>query len=195
MDDSIKNVVMSVAASIGAVSAAIGAYVAARGLSTWRHQLAGNAEYELARRFLRAVYKVRDATKSLLAPAFTDAAWNEVLLEQQTGTRLKTKASILELRWETINERLSELQVEVLEAEALWGSQIIQDHLRPLTKCVLGLKGKIVVRLAACDQSEENPREFKIRVLLQDSDKDLFDERLKQAIEQIESFMRPQLKV
>jgi hypothetical protein len=37
------------------VAAAIGAFVAVRGLTTWKAQLSGKAEYEVAVKFLRAV--------------------------------------------------------------------------------------------------------------------------------------------
>ena len=41
--------------------AAVGAVViGGLGLSTWRRQLKGHAEYELARRVLRALYTARD---------------------------------------------------------------------------------------------------------------------------------------
>jgi len=43
------------------IAAGVGAYVAWRGLGTWRQQLRGSSEYELSRRILRCTYQLRDA--------------------------------------------------------------------------------------------------------------------------------------
>ena len=45
-----KEIILTIAAIIGVVVAFVG-------LRTWRKQLKGNTEYELARRFLHSVYR------------------------------------------------------------------------------------------------------------------------------------------
>ena len=51
------------------LAALIGAGVAIVGLRAWQHQLKGKTEYELARRLLRAVYRVRDEIHNVRNPA------------------------------------------------------------------------------------------------------------------------------
>src|SRR5215212_10812739 len=46
----------------------IGGGIAIYGLVAWKRQLRGRTEYELARRVLRAVYKVRDAIQGVRNP-------------------------------------------------------------------------------------------------------------------------------
>src|SRR4051812_35656253 len=51
--------------------ACVAIYVALHGLSTWRRQLVGNAQHELARRLLRSAYKIRDGLMALRNPMIT----------------------------------------------------------------------------------------------------------------------------
>ena len=50
------------------ISGTILIVIAIMGLQTWKRQLKGNTEYELARRFLSAVYKIRDAISYIRNP-------------------------------------------------------------------------------------------------------------------------------
>jgi len=57
-----------IADAVTTVATPFAIWAALLGLRTWRHQLKGNAEYELARRYLRGVYRVRDAIRLIRAP-------------------------------------------------------------------------------------------------------------------------------
>lgn len=48
--------------------ALVGGGVAIYGLISWKRQLKGKTEYELARRVLRAVYRLRDAIRGIRNP-------------------------------------------------------------------------------------------------------------------------------
>jgi hypothetical protein len=50
------------------VTAVIASYVALKGLSTWRRQLRGQSEYELAGRFLKSLFLFRDSLKNVRNP-------------------------------------------------------------------------------------------------------------------------------
>src|SRR6266853_4932187 len=62
----IREVVVTLAAAVGAVVAAIG-------LSTWRRQLRGGHSFELARRLLRSANRVRGAISQLRNPFVSPA--------------------------------------------------------------------------------------------------------------------------
>jgi hypothetical protein len=49
-------------------AAIVAGYVGLRGLGTWRRQLKGNTEYELAKSLLKAVYELREAIVSARFP-------------------------------------------------------------------------------------------------------------------------------
>ena len=50
-------------------AAITGAFVAFKGLGTWRRQLKGLSEYELSRRILVTLFKYRDAINGVRHPA------------------------------------------------------------------------------------------------------------------------------
>ena len=64
----VKDVVLAIC---GALTAGIALY----GLKTWQRQLAGTTQFELARRALLAVYKVRDALTVARSPAVHPAEY------------------------------------------------------------------------------------------------------------------------
>jgi hypothetical protein len=95
-----KDIVTIIATSIAAV-------VAITGLQTWRKQLKGNAEYELARDILVAVYRVRDAIRNCKFPPIPEPLEEVKKFHDQQLPKL--------------DDMLSNLDIELLEAEAIWG--------------------------------------------------------------------------
>jgi hypothetical protein len=51
-----------------AISALAAAFIAWRCLATWRKELKGKSEYEIAKQVLKSVYKVREAFKHVRSP-------------------------------------------------------------------------------------------------------------------------------
>lgn len=110
-------------------AAAVGASVALRGLDTWRRQLRGSVEYELARRLLRCTYRWREAIKSVRRPmvwAYEMPAPPKEDRETMSEEEVHHYgyAMAYQNRWEKVVEARDELQTELLEAEALWGKEI-----------------------------------------------------------------------
>lgn len=60
----------------------IASYVAWVGLSTWRKQLTGTSEYELAREVLKAVYLLRDKIDNLRNPAINPSEMATINLDE-----------------------------------------------------------------------------------------------------------------
>jgi hypothetical protein len=94
---------------LGTATAAI---VAVIGLQTWRKQIRGNAEYDLARRVLTAVYRVRDAIRNCRVPG----------VRREDGG--ETHKKFHDLQISKLEEEQSKLDVELLEAEAIWGHEV-----------------------------------------------------------------------
>ncbi len=55
------NIIVEIRELVTIVSFIIGSYVALVGLSTWKKQIKGRTEYDLAKSALRTVYKAREA--------------------------------------------------------------------------------------------------------------------------------------
>ena len=56
----VSSVIETVANAALAISAVAGVIIAGIGLRTWRHELRGRVEYDLARDVLRGVFELRD---------------------------------------------------------------------------------------------------------------------------------------
>lgn len=97
--------VTAIANIVLAVSAATGAVVAIVGLRTWRRELRGRTDFDLARRVMLAVYELRNEFRHV-RNVFTPDSFD-------TG-------------YEQLNRKASQLDAALLEAEVLWG-----DKLRP----------------------------------------------------------------
>src|SRR5260221_5644218 len=59
------------------IAAVIGSYVALMGLSTWKRQLKGHTDHELARRILVSLYKYRDAINGVRHPMMTNNEFSD----------------------------------------------------------------------------------------------------------------------
>jgi hypothetical protein len=110
-------------------AAITGAIVAVKGLGTWQRQLKGQSEYELSRRILVSVFKYRDAINSLRHPAMwayempsppVDKARD--MSHEQLQFYGTSKA--YQARWEKVQNERTTLYADLLEAEALWGSEL-----------------------------------------------------------------------
>lgn len=119
-------------------AAIIGSVVAVKGLSTWRRQLRGQVEYDLARRMLRITFQYRDAIDGVRNPAMWTA---EMPAPPEEKAKTMSPAQVhfygrfkaYEKRWERVRDARTLLYPELLEAEALWGNEI-RDRFAPLLK-------------------------------------------------------------
>ncbi len=117
-----KDIVLTIAGGIGA-------YVAVKGLSIWKRQLKGGVEYELTRRLLKLTYRLRDAIKNVRNPVmFGGEMPNPSPEEAKDMSREQINfygmSKAYQNRWDKVTQVSSELQAELLEAEALWGAVV-----------------------------------------------------------------------
>lgn len=194
---------------ITALSAATAATVAARGLQTWRAQLVGKTEYELARRLLRGVLEVRDQIAAVRGPFMSagemDAALKAEGLERKPGFPDRDdqrKATLLAYnrRWAGVTKAVADVRADLLEAEVLWG-QPVQDAYGKLANCV----GELYSSLELYLRAEGNPRldlgdnyEKHFAVVYQtstDPTKDKFLGQVTAAVHEFERILRPHLSV
>ena len=115
----VKDVVLAIC---GALTAGIALY----GLKTWQRQLAGTTQFELARRALLAVYKVRDALTVARSPAVHPAEYVSRPDREEAGSSRddKDEQYTYESRLGIVRARWSELDVALLESEVLWGAEL-----------------------------------------------------------------------
>ncbi len=186
-------------------AAVVGAAVALRGLNAWRQQLKGKTDCELARKLLKASYKVREEIRSVRHPAIWSneaaAAEREVKIE---GDALKENPNaarayaVYQMRWNKLVEAVTELEAEAFEAEISWGEPA-KAKLGELLKLVAMLRLAVSQHIEAMvdRNSSARPRPTEIRDILYDTSEpskpDDFALKVQIAVAAIEAFLRPHL--
>jgi len=132
---------------------ATGAIVAVKGLSTWRRQLKGQSDYNLAKDVLINLYKYRDALFFVRHPLMTGTELklpegvDEKELKYAEIHYLRTQTAY-QNRWDKVVEVRSKLLTNIVEIEALWEADLalqlkdIFDHEKELMfniSCYLGV--------------------------------------------------------
>ena len=97
-----------------------GFFIALFGLKTWRKELKGKAEYDLARRILKAVYKIRNSIRNVRNPTMSGA---EIPKSKEATKEAEIRGFIQAYQQRSVSlyEALADLDVAVLEAEELSG--------------------------------------------------------------------------
>ena len=186
----------------------VGAYVALRGLSTWNRQLKGGIEYDLTRRILKCTYRLREAIKGVRKPVM----WaNEMPVPPEVDASKMSKdqlrhyglANSYQKRWDKVTEVRTDLQTEMLEAEAIWG-RVIYEKFEPIFKLQQELFSSVHAYVSACNPNESPQsraayegimrRQRDILYDLSSETPDEYTQNITHAIEAIELFLKPHLR-
>ncbi len=175
-------------------SCAIGALViSTRGLRTWKNQLRGTSDYQLAKAHLTALFHVRDQIRRVRSPV----QWTEQteLEEGETHSEkhLRELAAYYDKVLQSLNEQLVTFHVHTLEAEALWGKEIA-ERVGKLNKCVNKLKTTISFDLMARKENFGHKTAQDRLDVLYESGQDEFSKEISAAIDCIEEFVRTKLR-
>lgn len=174
-----------------AIAAIVGATTAALGLTAWKKQLKGKTDYELARRYLRAVYKIRDAIKFVRNPFIPIEEINAALKErgndESPANHNESTRAVYSLRWKKVVEAGSDLDIELREAEISWGRGAVD-----IEKDFEGCINTLFVSLKMFAEFEDVPPE---RDIIYDSgEEDEYNKKLKAAMLKIENYLTPHLR-
>lgn len=181
--------------------------VAWQGLSTWRRQLKGNAEYDVARKLVLSAYKLRDALEGVRTPGIHPTEVAHALKETGTsleGTDERTSrrvqaGAVYQLRWRPVQDAKSELRLNSLEARALWGDEV-ESAFREANECVCKLWAAITVsREFERHEVQEDPADIIARrkIIYPMATKPEDDEymvELNRTVERFENLARPHLR-
>ncbi len=187
---------------LSVVSASVFAYF---GLSAWRKELKGRAEYQLAKEVLKSVYKVREAFKQVRRPAIYQYEYPEKMRDQHGHLKSEHDHEgmlhVYDERWKVMAEAFNELEEHHLKAQVEWGQEF-QNVIMKLRSCRVELK--IVIQQML--ERKKNPREMgltkdertKELSILQSSgcgpEHDKFTPKIDEAINEFEEWLRPHIK-
>lgn len=120
-------------AIVAVVVPPLGLTIAWVGLKTWRRQLRGSSDHEVARVLLRSVFKLRDAIKFLRVRLILG---DEFPAREGAPTAEAGGPSDIEFayrqRWQRVVHEMADVRVQLLEAEILWRDDVreLADVLR-----------------------------------------------------------------
>ncbi|HCG6765717.1 hypothetical protein [Vibrio parahaemolyticus] len=191
----IKDVIMSVAAVVTAVMAVLG-------LKSWQRELKGKTEFEVARSLLRDTYKVRDQLSYARNPMTLSnefpQGYNPLQNQYDPKTEADAHGYAFTNRWKPVVEAVLEYELTLLEAEAIWGSEI-KSLCFELRKCCQRLNRSMntVVSDIASEHDKYKGYEHipnKARDDVWSSNDDELTANINAAVEAIEQYLRPHIK-
>lgn len=176
------------------------AIVAWRGLASWQKELKGKADFEVARNFIRATFKLREEIQHCRSPFLSSGEFPENYHELKDKTAEDRGQGLLYVyknRRKGLKECFLEFDALTIEAEALWGEEA-KSVARNLEKCVSELSVSIDMHIRnEFDGGEiyRNDPDFgkEIRHIVSDikQDENPFTLKLNEAIKSIENYVRP----
>jgi hypothetical protein len=160
------------------------------------------APYELARRVLTGVYRVRDAIRHVRSPLMSSSEYAgrpDRPADVREGDP-KDLAYAYEQRFVPLQEAFSNLQVDLLEAEAIWTDDI-RSRADDLRSCVaqlfISVRSYIDVKANPHDQVDpeylENLRSV-IFFINQTDPGDEYTTKVSSSVERFEQLLRPHLR-
>lgn len=182
--------------AILAGAACIGAYVAISGLSAWKRQLKGKTEYEVAKDLLKATLQVRNRLQAARNPFFSSG--------QSQAEIFDVMRQAFEDRFAQVDEAVAQLEVSLLEAEALWGNAATEIF-SEFHKCRAELIARINEYLWVENPNhpswitiDRNPKRLdrlrEIALALHSAEDDEYRKKLDRSIDTIRDYVRPHLK-
>jgi hypothetical protein len=197
--------VMVPLATVG--TAAVGSYVALVGLSTWKRQLSGQTDHELARRLLITLYRYRNAINRVRHPAmfaneFTDPPADKREHMNSAQIRFYGTVQAYQNRWSPVAEQRAEIDAELIEAEAIWDAALKSQIFAELFALEWELQTTVRNHLILCDPDEKAERKRVIEKMgvrdevLYDSlskEGDAFSNRLSEAVDKVAAYLKPKM--
>lgn len=178
----IVNIVLAVVAISGVI-------IAGLGLKTWRKQLKGTTEYELAKRLLLEVYRIRNAIGYVRNPFL------RVTEADSKNKDVPWEVSAYEKRWKELRKAIAKFDTASLEGEVIWGTEVLN-----LKKDLHKIINELYIVVESFIRSKQNPAsrreltEKEERILYDVEDDDPYNKGLDAIIKKFEDYVKPHLK-
>jgi hypothetical protein len=176
------------------------------GFKAWKKQLTGSTEYDISRRLLKNVYRLRNAIQQVRVPMMLGFEFARPDREKDTDPRGREHADhafAYDRRFKAVADAGADLDVDLLEAEAIWTTEAIEPHRKTFNRLVgrltLNVRRFLVHRyeLESPDAKAVDLNEV-TAIVFRDSDADgtpdKFTQELDAAVLQMEKLLRPKLK-
>lgn len=172
----------------------IGMIIAGGGLFTWKKQIKGDT----ARRLYKSVLKLREAISYVRNPFISIAEQNNAIKQAEKENivlEIKSSNIVYYFRWQKITEAMSELQLEQLEAEVLWGKEVL-EKIDPIRSCVTELNIKLSQFLNPDLKTFSNDEIREVIYENRTKDfRDTFTLKIDNAVDVVGDFLKPKYKL
>jgi len=117
-----------------ALSAFVAAIAGIFGIDVWKKKMKGKLDHDIARKFLKSILELRDATKIVRSPfipvsemydALKNQGMDEKEIEDKLGNNKEVYRAVYSLRWNKLQKVWFDLESISLEAEVSWGKQVV----------------------------------------------------------------------
>ena len=180
--------------------------IAFLGLNTWRKEIKGKSEYQLAKNVLKSVYNVRDAFNHVRNPGIFQYEYPDDMCDSLGHLKKEFDYAgtsyVYEKRWEKLIEAFKELEEHHLNAQVEWGSEF-QRKIIKIRKCKTDLMitiQQMLLRRKNPNESkqiipEEASKERSILYLSgDDTQQNEFTLQIREAINEFEEWLRPYIQ-
>jgi hypothetical protein len=180
-----------------------GLIIAGLGLATWKKQIKGSKEFEATHNLHFAMLKLREAIKHVRNPAIWPSESQRAVKfikeknPEKSDEELKKNehAYVYEMRWQKITDAYTEAESYLLEAEALWGHEIM-DLTKPLNKKVRELNINLNQNFASPEMRTKDL--MAIHDVIYDksseTEQDAFSTEVSKSIDAIAGYLRGKIK-
>ncbi|MFC6439119.1 hypothetical protein [Bowmanella sp. JS7-9] len=179
---------------IGTVGALI---FAGFGLSTWKRQLRGTSEYELAKKSILLTYEVQQLIQGVRNPMLYLRKE-----EVEAGRKIEEEQRIYDERMKALYLKWAELQTVRLESKVIWSTNA-HDCFNDIQKIIGELRGAIWLHFwmkgayagpgAKVDNNPDRVIENG-KIVYFESDEDEFSLKIKSSVEKVENFFKDKVR-
>lgn len=183
-------------------AAATTAFVAYRGLEKWKAELSGRTNFEVARQFMKSVYRLRNEIQDCRSPFVSASEFPEgyqgALGNYSSSEKGDAWVHVYKNRWQPVMDAVQEFDSATLEAEALWGAAV-KDAAQELRRLAVRLRASIdaFIRNEYSGHQDFGDRDFAVRIRsdlnASEMETDTLSPAIREAIVKIEDLVRPHL--
>ncbi|MEO8097881.1 MAG: hypothetical protein ABI811_09285 [Acidobacteriota bacterium] len=172
----------------------VGASVAYLGLQTWKRQLHGNTQFDLARRILKSAYSIREAMALVRSPVLSVGEQESALpVEASREHQRAIRLAACNVRWRVVVDARTEFNTVLLEAEVVFGKDV-RSACEGLLQCTKELFFAMEDMLGEGPDLGVEERRKARDIGFESSAKPEFTKKIEASITVIESLVRPHLQ-
>ena len=183
-----------------ALAALLASGAAVVGLWTWRRQLRGTVEYDVARKTLRGALAVRDAITNARRPVMSGHEWTNRPGRDPSLLTVGPDdwAYAMQNRWNLVANAVSEIEADSLHAEVLWGDEVA-DPLRSLRDLASRLYAGIAFNVHLREHPDDSEVEIRhanraLVFAVGGREGDVFQEEIDTCLQSLRSVLRKHIR-